>query len=232
MSELFIVPPGRKTGALYRTSKFGGVCSIWGEKMEVLSASEIEEAIAARQLGEVDGRDSTGPIFDQDGVGSCAAEACTQGVQSTRKRQNLPFVQLSPWFLYHHSSGGVDRGSSLDTNLEYARDIGIASMAVWPRDKGWRDKPSNEAYADALQYRLTEFYDVGTISEVQTALVKGFFVQFGHDSHSELFVDILSMTTGKVANSWSTGWGDGGYHDFSFSRINWGYGCFAFRAVQ
>jgi hypothetical protein len=105
-------------------------------------------------------------------------------------------------------------------------------MDIWPRSKGWRGKPSAEAYADALQYRLWEFYDLGTKAEVQTALVKDFFVQFGHDSHSELFCDILSLDVGDVANSWSTGWGDGGFHEFPFSRINWGYGCFAFRAAQ
>lgn len=163
---------------------------------------------------------------------SCAAEACTQGVQSTRVRQNLPYVQLSPWFLYHHSSGGTDNGSSIDENLQIARDIGIASMAIWPREKGWRSKPSAEAYADALNNRLWEFYELASKAEAQTALVKDFLVQFGHDSHSELAVDILDVNTADVANSWAPSWGDKGFHSFPFSGINWGYGCFAFRAAQ
>ena len=41
MSKEFIIPPGKKAGALYRKSRFGGVCSIWGEKMEVLTAYEV-----------------------------------------------------------------------------------------------------------------------------------------------------------------------------------------------
>ena len=228
----FVVPPGKKTGCNYRKSTFGSVCSIWAEKMPVMTASEIEEAIAARQLGGVRGRDAIQEIFDQDGVGSCAAEACTQGVQSTRVRQNLPYVQFSPWFLYHHSSGGTDNGSSIDENLQIARDIGIASMAAWPRSKGWRGKPSAEAYADALNNRLWEFYEISSKTEAQTALVKDFFVQFGHDSHSELMVDILDLNNADVANSWSKTWNGDGFHKFPFSGINWGYGCFAFRAAE
>lgn len=226
----FTIPPGKKTGCLYRTTKVGGACSLWGEKMEVLSAGEIEEAIAARQLGGVKGRDGVVEILDQDGVGSCATEAAAQGKMVTRRRQNLPYVKLNPWFLYYHASGGVDRGSSIDEDIVLLRDIGCASEAVWPRSKGWRTKPSDEAYADALSNRIHEFYEIGTIAEAQTALVKDFVVQFGHDAHSELMVDILSLTNADVANSWDKTWGDGGFHSFPFTRINWAYGAFCFRA--
>lgn len=232
MSTQFTIPPGKKAGCLYRTSKVGGVCSLWGEKMEVMTAGEIQDAIDARKAAGVKGRSDVKEIFDQDGVGSCAAEACTQGVQTTRVRHNLTYVQLSPWFLYHHTSGGVDRGSSIDENLATARDTGIASMEVWPRSKGWKGKPSAEAYADALNHRVYEFYEISTIAEAQTALVKDFLVQFGHNGHSELMVDILSLVSADVANSWDASWGDQGFHSFAFSGINWGYGCFAFRAAQ
>lgn len=228
----FTIPPNKKTGALYRRSRFGKVCSIWAEKMPVMTAGEIDEALAARKAAGIVGRKDVWEIFDQDGVGSCAAEATTQGVTSQRVRQNLDHVLLSPWFLYHHSSGGVDNGSTLDENLELARDIGIASMKVWPRDKGWRAKPSEEAYADALNYRLWEFFDLGSKLEVQTALLKDYFVQFGHDGHSELMVDLLDVNTVDVANSWDASWGDNGFHSFKLSAVNWAYGCFAIRAAQ
>jgi hypothetical protein len=180
----------------------------------------------------VRGRDDVQEILDQNGVGSCATEMTAQGIRTQKVRQNLPNVQLNPWFLYYHASGGVDRGSSIDEDAVLARDIGCASMAVWPREKGWRTKPSAEAYADALNHRIFEMFELASQREVMTALVKDHPVGFGHDSHAELMVDILSLTEADVANSWSKQWGDGGYHSFPFSRINFAYGCIAFRAAE
>jgi hypothetical protein len=233
MSE-FIVPPDKKTGCLYRASAFGGVSPVFGDKIKVLSDEEIIASIAARKAAGLRKRDQVKQILDQDQVGSCATESTTQGVITTCVSAGRAFRLLNPWFLYYHSSGGVDRGSSIDTNLELARDIGIASEEVWPRSKGWRTKPSDAAYADALGNRILEFYDIGTVPEVRTALALGFLLVFGHDSHSELMLELEELNSADVANSWSTSWGDKGFHatPFPLSRINWGYGCFAIRVAQ
>ena len=232
MSEPFTIPPGRKTGCNYRTSKVGGICSLWGEKMEVMTDAELIQAIADRKTADIRSRSDVEEILDQNGVGSCATEMTAQGIRVQKKRQNLVTKLLNPWFLYFHASGGVDRGSSIDEDIALARDIGCASMAVWPRSKGWRTKPSDEAYADALNHRLYDALELNSIREVQTALAKDYPVGFGHDSHAELMVDILSLIAADVANSWAKTWGDQGFHSFPFARINFGYGCFAFRAAE
>jgi hypothetical protein len=232
MSEVFVIPPGKKTGCNYRTSKVGGICSLWGEKMEVLTDAELKQAIEDRKAAGIRGRDSVKEILDQDGVGSCATEMTAQGIRTQKVRQNFITVQLNPWFLYYHASGGVDRGSGIDEDIALGRDIGCPSMEVWPRSKGWKTKPSAEAYADALNHRIWEVFDVTSQREAMTALVKDYPVGFGHDSHAELMVDILSLTEADVANSWSTEWGDKGFHSFPFARINFAYGCFAFRAAE
>lgn len=234
MNGQFIIPDGKKTGCLYRTTRVGSRFPMFGEKIEVLAASEIEDIIAARKKEGIRRRDFILEIFDQDGVGSCACEATAQALQSTKVAAGHAAELLNPWFLYYHTSGGSDRGSSIDEDLEVAADIGISTMSVWPRSKGWRDKPSDEAYASAQLNKIGEIYEVTAKAEAQTALVKGFFIQFGHDGHSELMVDLLSLNVADVANSWSTDWEDGGFHDggFSLDRINYAYGCFAVRCTQ
>lgn len=230
----FVIPPGKKTGCLLRQTKVASIYPLFGDKIRVMNASEIEEAIAARKAAGIKRREFILQIFDQDGVGSCACEATTQGVQSTKKAAGHDAVLLNPWFLYYHASGGVDRGSSIDEDLQLAHDIGCAPESVWPRSKGWRTKPSEAAYAAALENRIGEIYEATTKAEVQTGLATGFFCQFGHDSHSELMVDLWSLNVGDVANSWSTDWEDKGFHKngFSLDRINYAYGCFLIRCTQ
>lgn len=233
MSE-FIIPPGKKAGCLPRSTKVGAACPLFGERIQVLTEAEIREAIAKRKAAGISNRKFVDEILDQDGVGSCATEALAQGVKTRKKMSGRDCPTLNPWFIYYHSSGGVDRGSSIDENLALARDIGIPPMTVWPRSKGWRTKPSDEAYAAALDNRILEFYDITTIQEVRTALVLDFIVEFGHDSHAELMTDLADYDAGDVANSWSKDWENGGWHNkpFPLSRINFLYGAFAFRVVE
>ena len=233
MSE-FIIPPGQKTGCLPRSTKVGAACPLFGEKIKVLSEADIRDAIAARKAAGISNRKWVDEILSQGSVGSCATEALAQGVKTRKKMSGRDCPTLSPWFVYYHTSGGVDRGSSIDENLAFARDTGIPSMEVWPRSKGWRTKPSEAAYADALNNRVYEFYDTTTIQEVRTALVNDFIIEFGHDGHAELMTDLVEYGGGDVVNSWSKNWEDGGWHakPFPLSRINFLYGCFAFRVVE
>lgn len=229
----FIIPPGKKAGCLFRKTKVGAACPIFAEKVAVMTEAEIREALKKRREAGINVRKFVASILDQDGVGSCATESTTQGVRTTTIMSGRECPELNPWFLYYKSSGGVDRGSSIDENLALARDLGVPSMEVWPRSKGWRTKPSAEAYEDALKHRISEFYELLSGNEVRTALLLGFLVVFGHDSHSELMTDLLEWDGADVVNSWGD-WEDGGWHakPFPISRINFGYGCNAIRVVE
>lgn len=229
----FVIPYGKKAGCLPRSTRVGEACPLFGEKIPVMTESEVREAISARKAAGIKTRQFVKDVLDQDGVGSCATESTTQGVRTRKIMSGRPCPILNPWFLYYHSSGGRDQGSSIDENLKLAREIGIPSMEAWPRSKGWQTKPSNEAYLDALNNRITEFYDITTTMEIRTALVLDFLVVFGHDSHSELMIDIPDYAGADVVNSWGD-WEDGGFHakPFPFSRVNFAYGCWAVRVVE
>lgn len=177
---------------------------------------------------EIDGDHSY--VAEGIGVHNCATESTTQGGMICREFGNQPFELLNPLFIYHHTSGGSDRGSNIDSNLVFARDKGIAPESVWPRSKGFRAKPTAAAYEAALKYRIDEFFDITSIEEVGTALLSGMAVVFGWSGHSCIMTSLKSETTAEYANSWGN-WGDKGFGTIRLASINFGYGAFAIRSV-
>ena len=224
-TDKLVVPPGKKTGCLPRKSMMGGVCSLFSEKLAIIPVAEWPSL-----LGNIELRSCVTKIKDQNGFGSCATESTTQSMEIVRKLEGQEWVELNPLFIYHTTSGGRDQGSSIDTNLEFARDYGIAPESVWPRSKGFTAKPSADAVEAAMAYRIMEFYDIASISEAGTALLLGFPVVFGWQGHSCVLVQLLSTTKALYANSWGN-WGDQGFGTINLSSINFGYGMFALRTA-
>lgn len=226
MTEL-IVPPGKATGCLLQTTRHGEICSLFREKIKVIPQEEWDNF-----MGQIDLRPHVHGVFDQDGVGSCASESRTLTLEVNRDWAGRPYERLSPWFLYHHVAHGRDNGSTLGENLIYARDHGIAPMRLHPREKGWRSKPSAEAYQAAKQYKLDEFFEITSIEEVGTALLLAMPVVFGWSGHSCMMTKLMDERTVEYANSWHSSWGDEGFGTLRLSAINFGYGCYADRSPK
>lgn len=227
MSELWLdVPPGKAMGCLPRDSKPGDLAPLMADQFDTIPRGEWDGL-----CGKIDLDSCVNVVFDQDGVGSCATESTTQGVQVVAEFTGYEFEQLNPWSIYRVTSGGTDRGSNIDRNLEFARDVGILPESYWPRSKGWRAAPPDGWEEVAAKYRIQEWYDLTTIEEVGTALLLGFPCVVGWSSHSELIVDLLPGEKGLVVNSWAPTWGDNGRHVVPLSKVNWGYGAYAIRSV-
>ncbi len=226
------LPPGRVPGCLPRTSRPGQVCPLAAEHIEIVDRADWDAA--AKELNNGLGlRPHVKVILDQDSAGSCATESSDGAVMGCRAVAGLPHILLNPWFVYHHTSHGRDNGSSIDENLEFIREKGIAPESVWPRSKGFRDTPSAEAYDAALAFRIEEFYDISNVNEFVSALLKGFFVVWGANGHSVLKVRHLDERKGEDANSWALTWGDNGFGVWaSYAAINWAYGAWAVRTVR
>lgn len=170
--------------------------------------------------------------LDQDGVGSCGAEGLTQGIMVRQyyATGEIP-EQLSPLFMYNTTSGGRDQGSSLPSNIEFAKKYGVASAKVWPRSKGWRATPSEKAVKDARNNKLLEVSQIRNWVEFGTALLLGWPVYFGYTGHAILAVELLDSSRFRYINSWSEDWGEEGFGTLHKDRIYWNYGVFAIRTV-
>lgn len=223
--DRLIIPDGCRTGCLPRSSKFGDVCKLAADGIELIPRDQWKDLI-----GTVSLRPCVRQILDQDGAGSCATESTTQSEMIGREVAGLPFVLLNPWSIYRVTSGGRDNGSSIDENLVFARDTGILPEAYWPRSKGFRATPPDGWEKVAARYRIDEFFDIGSIDEVGSALLRGFAVVFGWSGHSCIMTRLLSTITAEYANSWGD-WGDQGFGKINLNSINFGYGAFATRSV-
>lgn len=221
MPEPLIIPAGRKTGCNLRVSKYGDIAPLAPERIDIIPRERWGELIGNTNL-----REFVPIVLDQDGVGSCATESSTSSIHITRAVQRLEFVQLNPWSIYHFTSHGRDAGSSIDENLVHIRDIGILPESYWPRSKGWRASPPDGYKAVAALYRLTEFFELGSVEEVGSACLAGIPVVMGWQGHSVLLTRLLSPTVAEYLNSWSPEWGDNGYGQIKLDNINFGYGAF------
>jgi len=225
-SDRLIVPDGFATGCLPRAAKPGYWAPLFGERVKVIDPDEWPKLI-----GETELLSFVRKIKNQGSVGSCATESTSQAVEIVRNWEGQEWVELNPWFIYHTTSGGFDQGSSIDTNLRFVRDNGIAPESVWPRSKGWQATPSADAREAAKLYRIEEFYDITTTAEIGTALLLGFPVVFGWSGHSCVMTQLVNQTTAEYANSWGN-WGDQGFGQLRLSSVNFNYGAFAVRTVS
>lgn len=170
-------------------------------------------------------------ILDQDSVGSCAAESSVGALMNARSLAGLPHVVLNPWFAYNTTSGGTDSGSNIDDNLEFLMRYGCAPESVWPRSKGFRAEPSAEAKAAALEFRILEFFDISTIAEFVSALLKGFPVVWGANGHAICAVAHKGSYP-EIVNSWGPTWEDSGFGKWAtYRQVNFGYGAWALRVA-
>lgn len=228
MSYHNLYPHDRKPGCLPRKSQFGKLFAPASEKIKV-----IPKADWGKYTGKISLKPFVKTILDQDGVGSCACEAVTQAVMIARAIAGLPHVELNPWFIYHTTSGGWDRGSSIDENLAFVLENGIAPMDVWSRDEGWRKEPSAAAKEAALEFRNIEVFDIASIEDMVSALFDACAVPHGAKGHAVCKVEHLSDKEGDDVNSWGTGWKNNGFGVWvPYRSINFNYGAFAVRIAR
>jgi len=152
----------------------------------------------------------------------------------------LPDVEFNPWAMYYTSSHGVDGGSTLSENLSLLKNQGAVPMSLWDRSKGWRTKPSDEAYAAAKQYRILEYYQIpnGDWEAFGSCLLNRWPLYWGYSGHAIVGVDLLNTSQFRYLNSWGE-WGNAspfnkeigyGFGVVNNSSIMWAYGVYAFRA--
>jgi hypothetical protein len=141
-------------------------------------------------------------VYDQGPVGSCAPEALNKGAETKNEGAGRKRTKLNPYGMYYTTSGGRDQGSSLASNVAFAKRYGCFPEEVWPRSKGWRTKPSEAAYEAASHHKLDETLDINntSASAFYAELISGMlmddapFGYVGYPGHAIGLVAIVEAT--------------------------------------
>ena len=224
-----MMPPGKSKGAKRRTTRPGEKCGFFRElhDVDVIPIEEWDEWLAS----DIDLATNILHTYDQDGIGSCAAEGVNGCVENMISVQGQTPPLFNPYGMYHFTSGGRDQGSTLEDNLEFARDRGCIRAELWPRSKGFRARPSDEALEDAKRFRIDEYYEVENWEELGSALFQKFAGYAAYTGHAWEAVRPVNKTQLKWHNSWGEEWGDGGYGIINANRVQFSYGIFVVRSV-
>ncbi len=227
---MLAIPPGQATGCLPRETRVGEVCPLLSDRITIIPREDWQPYI-----GKVKLRSFVQVVLSQGQIGSCATEATSQSIMIDEAVAGLDHVLLNPWSLYAFTSGGRDQGSTIDGNLQRARSHGVLPESVWPRGgqgaHRWNEKPQQSLF-DKHALKIDEFYELNTINEIGTALIRGFPVVYGWNGHSCVLTGLLSLDKAQYCNSWSIDWGDKGFGEIALSEINSMYGAFAVRTTN
>jgi hypothetical protein len=233
MTNRYAVPACFRPGVLPRKTDFGKLkgVPVFNDVCPTIAKKDWSDLIASPDKPECSS--AAWNVYDQDGVGSCASEAANKANETIRKLAGREDVQFNPWFTYYTVSGGRDGGSSLDDNVSQLMTVGSCPESVWPRDNGWKARPSEEAYEAAANYRVLEIFDIETSKsqfslQVGSALLLGFPVYFGYPGHAIMGTELIDVNTVRYLNSWGD-WGDEGFGTIALSDLTASYGAFAFR---
>jgi C1A family cysteine protease len=118
-------------------------------------------------------------VLDQDGIGACNAFCTVQNMHVNRSQMGLPFVRLSPGYLYGCINGQRDEGSNLEDALNWMKDNGtvpqtMVDMLTWRKGQ-W---PSGCA-EKAKENRILEAFWCPTFDHCASAVMCGYTLNLG-----------------------------------------------------
>jgi C1A family cysteine protease len=135
----------------------------------------------------VDLRMACPPIYHQDGLGSCTANAITGALQYARKKAGLlPDFAPSRLFIYYNEralEGTIDKdaGAQLHDGMATAHDLGYPPEDLWKYDVAkFAETPPPEVYAEAARHKAIQYFQLAqTLSQMKGCLASGFPFFFG-----------------------------------------------------
>lgn len=157
------------------------------------------------------------PCKDQERTNYCWINAPTHCVEIVRALQNQPKIILSPASAGGPIKGFWNVGGWGKEGLEYIGDHGLVPVDKWPANAIERKYWTENNKRIALDYRDTEWWEISTIEEYISCLLRRIPVAIGlawwsHEvtAYDPMWVD--GDIAVKFRNSWGMGWGDeGGY---------------------
>lgn len=176
---------------------------------------------------------------DQGVVGSCVAHSLASCVEYFNKRESKTYEKMSTGFIYGNRRNTIYKGEGMSVSkaLDALRHYGTTKAADWdinvevPQAIDEFEKVYEEYAPLAYQNRITKYFKLRDVNSIKATLYQGnpvvISITCREDTRIKDGVWIInekSKSCGghcmyiygwckkgwKVANSWSSGWGDNG----------------------
>lgn len=134
---------------------------------------------------QVDLRSVMPPVVDQGQAGSCTGNSSVALPEHNMLANSQPLTLLSRLFAYYNGrvlEGGQDgdNGAEIRDVVSAMAQTGICPETDWPYDiTQVTTKPPDQAYTDAANERVTMYYRLESLDDMQHCLADGFPFVFG-----------------------------------------------------
>jgi C1A family cysteine protease len=201
----------------------------------------------------VDLRSFCTSVENQGKLGCCTACALVGNLEFLKMKNAKKLIDFSKLFLYFNErvirhTEKIDSGASIRDGIKTLVKVGDCQESFWTYDtKKFKVKPSVDAYKDALNYQITNYYRINSVDEMKHTLSAGFPFVFGFavyesfESKEVTKTGIVPMPDPSermvgghavcavgyddkkqyfiIRNSWGTIWGDHGYFYMPYDYI-------------
>lgn len=193
----------------------------YGDVVPEMSENDLRAAIEELAAADSGADQLVTRIYDQNGEGSCVANAFSQGIEILQALQfgKANVRHLSAMSLYKRIGSGPNSGANVGDGMDEVQGRGVLPLDDAQNRKqfgdkvmpncGWRTPYPTGWEAVAKDFVVAEAYVVKNVNQMMTALVKRKPVIVGRAGHSicHCLPAWKNGFAGIYANSWSLNWG-------------------------
>jgi C1A family cysteine protease len=161
--------------------------------------------IVKKLPSKVDLRKQCAPVYNQEQLGSCTANAIAAAFEFGQFKQN-PKNDFIPsrLFIYYNervieNSVKTDNGAQIRDGIKSVNKQGVCTETIWPYDiKKFAVKPIAKCYQSALNHQATSYHRVSrTLNQMKGCLADGYPFVFGFTVY-DAFEGEQVAKTGKL----------------------------------
>lgn len=143
------------------------------------------------------------PIYDQQQLGSCTANAIAAAVDFERKKQGEDFMTPSRLFIYYNErviegDPDQDNGAEIRDGIKSVAAQGVCPESEWAySDQGnqFTIKPNDQCYTDALKFKALSYQSVPQDEQsIKSVLAAGRPVVFGFSVYDAFESDAVAAS--------------------------------------
>jgi hypothetical protein len=185
----------------------------WKDRIDYLA----EQKASLVDVVEFHGIESS----DQNGYGYCWAHGTVNAMRVVRAANNQPYLDLSATAVAAQIKNFRNQGGNTFEAIPWVAKRGVPTFATWPQNVVERRLVTPEMEREALENRLTEWYELepNDFEQKATCLLSCIPVAAGYSHWGHLVCDLRLVYRGsgrslefgvEYLNSWKPTWGPNG----------------------